>query len=111
MKYKQLTIEKREKIQELLWQKKSARHIAKDLGRNVSSISREIKRNQTEQRQYYRARLAHGKALERRTHRGARKLDTDEQLLKYVKAQLKLGWSPEQIAIKSKCPTPHILNT
>lgn len=101
MKYKQLTIEEREKIQELLWQKMSVRDIAKALGRNVSSISREIKRNQTEQLNLYRPRLAHDKALERRTHRGGRKLDRNHQLLKYVKAQLKLGWSPEQIAAKS----------
>jgi len=98
MKYKQLTVEEREKIQELLWQKVSVRGIAKELGRNSSSISREIKRNQTEQRQLYRPRLAHEKALERRTHRGQRKLDTNKQLLVFVKAQLKLGWSPEQIA-------------
>ncbi|PJE65616.1 hypothetical protein COU91_00695 [Candidatus Saccharibacteria bacterium CG10_big_fil_rev_8_21_14_0_10_47_8] len=101
MKYKQLSIEEREKIQELLWQKVSVRDIAKALGRNASSISREIKRNQTEQRQLYRPRLAHEQALERRTHRGQRKLDTDHSLLKYVKTYLELGWSPEQIAAKS----------
>lgn len=101
MKYKQLTIEEREKIQELLWQKMSVRDIAKALGRNASSISREIKRNQTEQLSLYRPRLAHNKALERRTHRGGRKLDSNDQLRRYVKAQLKLGWSPEQIAAKS----------
>jgi IS30 family transposase len=101
MKYKQLTIEEREKIQELQWQKVSIRQIANALGRSPSSISREIKRNQTEQRQYYRPRLAHDKALERRTHRGARKLDSSEQLLRYVKSYLKLGWSPEQIAANS----------
>lgn len=102
MNYKQLTIEERERIQELLWQKLSVRDIAKALGRNASSISREIKRNQTEQRQLYRPRLAHGKALVRRTHRGQRILDTNDQLLRYVKTYLKLGWSPEQIAAKSK---------
>ena len=98
MKYKQITVEERERIQELLWQKVSARGIAKELGRNASSISREIKRNQTKQRQLYRPRLAHEKALERRTHRGSRKLDTNYRLKQYVTAHLKIGWSPEQIA-------------
>ncbi|HUY53143.1 MAG TPA: IS30 family transposase [Candidatus Dormibacteraeota bacterium] len=102
MNYIQLTIEERERIQELIWQKVSVRAIAKELGRNASSISREIKRNQTELRQYYRPRLAHSKALERRTHRGKRRLDTDKQLLNYVKTYLKLGWSPEQISARSK---------
>ncbi len=101
MKYNQLTVEEREIIQELLWQKVSVRGIAKELGRNVSSISREIKRNQTKQRNLYRPRLAHEQALERRTHRGSRKLDANGQLLRYVKTYLKLGWSPEQIAAQS----------
>ena len=101
MKYTQLTIEERERIQELLWQKVSVREIARQLGRDASSISREITRNQTPRKQLYRPRLAHEKSLERRTHRGGRKLDGNDQLLAYVKAYLKLGWSPEQIAAKS----------
>ncbi len=101
MKYNQLTVEERERIQELLWQKVSVRAIAKELGRSASSISREIKRNQTPHHHLYRPRLANEKALERRTHRGGRKLDTNEQLLEYVRAYLKLGWSPEQIAAQS----------
>src|SRR5579871_6519141 len=101
MKYKQLSIEEREAIQEMLWQKQSVRDIAKALGRSPSSISREIKRNQTEQRHYYRPRLAHAKAVTRRSSRGGRKLDGSDQLFMYVKAKLKLGWSPEQIAAKS----------
>src|ERR1039458_1470471 len=109
MKYKQLTVEERERREELLWQKVSVRGIAKELGRNVSSISREIKRNQSKQRNLYRPRLAHEKALQRRTHRGKAKLDSNEQLLSYVKAYLKLGWSPEQIAAQSnKLVSTHI---
>lgn len=102
MKYKQLTIEERETIQEMLWHKASVREIARRLGRNASSISREIKRNQTPKQQLYRPRLAHDKAVQRRSSRGGRKLDSNDQLLSYVKAQLKLGWSPEQIAAKSQ---------
>src|SRR3989344_4681532 len=44
MQYKHLSIEEREKIQELLWQKKSIRHIALSLNRSASSISRELKK-------------------------------------------------------------------
>lgn len=98
MKYKQLTVEERETIQEMLWQQASVRKIADVLGRSPSSISREITRNQTPKKQLYRPRLAHDKALERRTHRQARKLDVNKRLKEYVTTQLKLGWSPEQIA-------------
>ena len=98
MKYTQLTVEERETIQEMLWQKLSVRAIAKKLGRSPSSIGREIARNQTKQRKLYRPRLAHEQAVERRTHRQNRKLDVNEQLKTYVTTQLKLGWSPEQIA-------------
>jgi len=45
MKYIHLTVEEREKIQEMLWQKASIRSIATILGRSPSSISREISRN------------------------------------------------------------------
>lgn len=98
MNYKQLTVEERERIQELLWQKASVRKIAQELGRSPSSISRELKRNQTKQLRLYRPRLAQNQALERRTHRQDRKLDANKQLKTYVTTQLKLGWSPEQIA-------------
>ena len=45
MIYKHLTIEERETIQEMLWQKQSVRAIAKKLKRNPSSVSREINKN------------------------------------------------------------------
>lgn len=98
MKYKQLTVEERETIQEMLWQEASVRAIAKKLGRSPSSISREITRNQTKQRKLYRPRLAHDQAVERRSHRQSRKLDSNKQLKMFVTSHLKLGWSPEQIA-------------
>lgn len=101
MNYKQLTIKERETIQEMLWQKVSVRQISRALNRDASTISREIKRNQTPKKQLYRPRLAHDKAVTRRSSRGPCKLDSNDQLRAYVKAQLKLGWSPEQIAAKS----------
>ncbi|MFA5387678.1 MAG: IS30 family transposase [Candidatus Paceibacterota bacterium] len=98
MKYKQLSIEEREKIQEMLWQKASARTIAKALNRNPSSISREISKNKSLERNIYTSRLAHAKALAYRKHRGREDRLKNEDLRKHVVAKLKLGWSPEQIA-------------
>jgi IS30 family transposase len=58
MSYKHFLIEEREKIQEMLWQKSSIRTIATALGRNPSSVSREIKRNPPPIHLRYTPRLA-----------------------------------------------------
>ena len=99
MAYNHLSIEERERIQELLWQKKTVRHIAVTLGRSPSSISREIKKNNPAQQKRYTPRLAHSRAITKRSFRGAPRLDTDTELYAYVAYHLKLGWSPEQIAL------------
>jgi len=99
MAYKHLSIEEREFIQKSLWQKQSIRSIAKALGRSVSSISREIKRNKPPLRNQYTPRLAHERAVTKRSCRGAPRLEQDTELYQYVLYHLKLGWSPEQIAL------------
>jgi IS30 family transposase len=98
MKYKHLSIEEREKIQELLWQKTSIRDIAKVIGRSVSSISREIKRNKPILRCIYTPRLAHERALEKRKSRGRTLRLKSYFIRRYVIDHLKEGYSPEQIA-------------
>lgn len=98
MKYKHLSVEERETIQGLLWEKHSLRHIAQVLGRSVSSIAREIQRNKPPERNRYAPRLAHERALTKRSSRGAPRLEKDTELYRYVVYHLKLGWSPEQIA-------------
>ena len=97
MKYKHLSILEREKIQELLWQKKSIRSIAKVLSRSTSSIAREVKRNIPLQYKYT-PRLANERALKKRKSRG-RKLRLKSYFIRrYVIDHLKMGYSPEQIA-------------
>ena len=98
MAYNHLSIEERELIQKLLWEKRSLRYIAEVLSRSVSSISREIKRNRPPIRNQYTPRLAHTRAIGKRSSRGAPKLEKDAVLRTYVTQQLTLGWSPEQIA-------------
>lgn len=99
MQYNHLSIEEREKIQELLWQKQSIRHIAEVLGRSPSSISREIMKNNPKQQKRYTPRLANERAITKRSSRGIPKLEKDHELQTYVVHHLKLGWSPEQIAL------------
>lgn len=98
MKYIQFTIEEREKIQEMLWQKSSIRNIAIALKRSPSSVSREIKRNLPLERNVYTPRLAHEKALKKRNIRGREYRLKNNIIREYVVSHLKKDWSPEQIA-------------
>ena len=103
MNYQHLTIEEREIIQLMLWQKKSVRVMAKELNRNPSSISREINKNRrSDGKRHYIPRAAHERAIEKRSSRGERRLVKNERLRDYVVEHLKLGWSPEQISSKAE---------
>lgn len=97
MNYKHFSIEEREKIQELLWQKTSVRTIAKALGRSPSSVSREINRNVPLKR-IYKPRVANVRAEEKRKSRGRKLRLKSVFIRRYVVAHLKAGYSPEQIA-------------
>jgi len=98
MKYKHFTIEEREKIQEMLWQKSSIRSIAVAIGRNPSSVSRELKKNYPLEHKRYTPRLAYERALKKRKSRGREERLKNNQIRSYVIKQLKSRWSPEQIA-------------
>lgn len=97
MKYKHLSIDEREKIQSMLWEKRSVREIAKELVRSPSSISREINKNIPLKRSY-RPRLADERAQAKRKSRGRKLRLKNGFIRKYVITYLKAGYSPEQIA-------------
>ena len=98
MKFKHFSIEEREKIQELLWQKASIRSIAKAIGRCPSSVSREIKKNNPPLRNLYTPRLSQERALKSRTSRGRKLRLKNGFIRRYVVSGLKAGLSPEQIS-------------
>lgn len=98
MKYKQLSVEEREKIQEFLWQKASLRSIAKSLGRSHSSILRELNRHNRDRAYQYKPRLAHERALAKRKSRGRKDRLKNQTIREYVVSHLKMRWSPEQIS-------------
>lgn len=103
MRYKQLSIEEREKIQEMLWQKSSIRSIAIALGRSASCISREINKNiDSIGRRMYIPRVANEKALVKRKSRGRKDRLKNQEIRNYVVEHLKKRWSPEQIAKRIK---------
>lgn len=98
MHYKQITIEEREEIQKMLWEKASIREIARKIHRNPSSITREIERNQSKERHLYRPRISQKRADEYKTHRGREMRLKNEAIRTYTIENLKKGWSPEQIS-------------
>lgn len=100
MHYKHLSIEERELIQQGLWEKRSVRSIASDLGRSPASVCREIRRNLPPERFLYTPRLAHEQALAKRKSRGRKERLKNERVRQYVIFRLKRRWSPEQIAAR-----------
>ncbi len=102
MTYQHFSVEEREEIQQGLWEKKSYREIARDLGRSPASVSREVRRVLPAETRRYSPRLAQWRALEYRTHRGRKDRLKNEALRNYVVSRLKFGWSPEQIAATAK---------
>ena len=99
MSYHHFTIEERCCLREFYNKGYSYRKIAELLGRNVSSISREIMRNKSfmNAKPAYYPHTAQKKYLLRRSycHRG---MFQDAEKLEYIKQKLLLTWSPEQIS-------------
>jgi IS30 family transposase len=97
--YKRLSDSEREDISRMLSQNCSFHNIAKTLGRNVSTISREI--NAGSCNQYtYRAVKAQSRAKRNSSKRkaGKHKLNSQPELWEYIRKKLKKKWSPRQIA-------------
>ncbi len=99
MNYTHLTIEERACLRKYYVEGKSYREIAQLLGRNVSTISREIARNYTHRYDIntYYPHTAQKKYMLRRSfcHRG---MFWDDEIINYINEKLSLTWSPEQIA-------------
>lgn len=102
MKYQHFSIEERESLQYMWWERKSIRSMAKALDRSPSSVSRELKRNFHLARKAYVPRAAHERALVSRKSRGRHDRLKNEAIRTYVIDHLKEGWSPEQISGRIK---------
>jgi len=110
-KFHRLTIQDRDLIEiRYCIDKRKLSEIAKELGRPLSTVLREIAGKPRVGRGKYSAKVAQEQALKAATNQGRkRKLDTNQALLTLVVEKLKgdgtkgSSWSPEQIA-------GHILN-
>jgi IS30 family transposase len=97
--YSHLCLAEREEISVLKAQGKSIRAIAEVLKRSPSTISRELKTNAPPvHKAYYRGHKAHERATTRNQQSHQRPRLKNDVVRSYVCDQLRIGWSPEQIA-------------
>lgn len=102
IQYRHFTKNSRSELSILLKKGYSQRDIAKVLGINHSSISREIKENSVNAQ--YDVDKAHHKSRTRRTYSKyqAMKIITDSELKQYIQSRLVKGWTPEEISGRLK---------
>jgi len=101
-KYTRLSPQERDLL--ALWQAEhlSVRECARRLGRNVSSLSRELKRNSWKE-EHYVAIHAQGNADHRESEKAHAKHELkNPDVYEYVTEKLREGWSPDQIAGRLK---------
>jgi IS30 family transposase len=92
-----LRVQEREEISRGLAAGRSLRDIAGELGRSVSTLSREIERNGG--RAAYRAATADARAWARARRPQQCKLARAPRLQRWVARKLEQNWSPRQIAV------------
>ena len=105
--YNHFTLSERENLRIKLSENKSLREIARELCRNVSTISRELRRNGkvngTYNAWYGNCSYIHRRKRCRRTPR----ILCDPELEAFIKSKLSRYWSPEQIVLEWKKKHPH----
>jgi IS30 family transposase len=112
--YTHFTLNERKYLQELLSDGYSMRKIAEILGRNVSSVSREISRNKSKyptkksnNKFKYHAWRAEVLAITRRRNSRQLRLKKDSKEWKYIVEKLNKYWSPEEICERWKIDYPN----
>ena len=100
MPYSHITAEQRTELGALLCAKVRKKVIAKQLGKDRTSIWRERKRNKADTKTLYHAEEARKKTKQRRilANQRFRKIENHPELERYILTKLKRHWTPEQIA-------------
>jgi IS30 family transposase len=91
-----LTVQERDRIAQLRCQGVDQKEIAQAVGRSPSTISRELRRNRTDD-EYFAAQAQREAERRRRERPLVRKMD-DPEINETVRAGLAQNWAPEQIA-------------
>jgi IS30 family transposase len=100
--YTHFTLEERDSLRIKLSEEKSLRIIAKEMGRNVSSISRELRRNRNRDGTYNAWRGCVLYIIRRKSCKRKYRLGTDMELNQWVKECMDKYWSPEIITARWK---------
>ena len=95
-----LTMEERDRIAQLRFQKANQKEIAQAVGRCPATISRELRRNRTGD-EYYAAQAQRQSERRRRERPLVRKME-DPQINEIVRDGLAQEWAPEQITGRMK---------
>ncbi len=103
--YGHLSIYERERIAQLRNEGIVLSEIARQLGRDKGTISRELKRNGTLLYKSYTPCRAQNRSEERRRAASRRERLRDETIRQYVHEKLFSGWAPEQIS--GRLPLDH----
>ncbi|MEK9208065.1 MAG: IS30 family transposase [Patescibacteria group bacterium] len=106
-KYQHLLLEERVELYSQLKLGVSLRVIAKTLGRNHTSLSRELKRH-TKYCRPYKPVLANSRADRWAARQRYQAPLKNPETLNYVLSKLRLGWSPETIAGRMKLDKPNL---
>jgi transposase, IS30 family len=101
-----LSEDERIQIADLRRAGEGVRAIARELGRDPATVSRELRRNVDPNISAYRPHTAQRLAEQRRARPKVGKLVADVELRDFVQGKLKRRWSPEQIvqALQSEFP-------
>lgn len=112
MSYKHITSFQRNELSGMIQVKAKQRDIAKILNKHRSTIWRELRRNKTDNKSGYSARVAKLNVKQRRirANRRFKKLDNNKWLKKYIDKKIELKWSPEQISGRLKIDHPNDRN-
>jgi IS30 family transposase len=95
--YQHFTLEERQNLRYKLDERKSLRTIAREMRRNVSSISRELTRNGNKDGSYNAWRGCTLYIIRRRNSRREYRIEKDAELKKWVNDCLSVFWPPETI--------------
>lgn len=96
--YHHLSMREREKILVLSIEKKNLHEIAKAIGRSVSTVSRELKRNSANHKRYSAIEATENYQKRRKKCRRTKLLENAELKCIVMRLFLDEQWSPEQIA-------------
>lgn len=96
MNYRQLTMSQRYQIEALKKEGLSSRSIADNIGVHYSTISRELRRNSTDDGEYFAVSATVSARLRYQYKRKNRRLTKEH--ISYIRKHIQEGWSPEQIS-------------